>query len=161
MILIMQNRMMRLAGTAVATGIALAALGIPGATHASVVHLPAATAYVANARSDTVTPIDIATGVRGAAITVHGGPAQIAVTPGGTTAYVASQNHGLVTPIDTRTDYTDAGSGMHDSTLTMTRETLANNVCGSVEASPSMSTCSSSPWCARRIRRSFRFCGAW
>jgi hyaluronoglucosaminidase len=104
MIFIMQNRMMRFGGTAVATGIALAALGIQGAAPASVVRLPAATAYVANARSDTVTPIDIATGARGPAITVHGGPAQIAVTPGGTTAYVASQNHGLVTPIDTLTD---------------------------------------------------------
>ena len=44
------------------------------------------TAYVANASSDTVTPIDTATNTALAQITVGNGPAAIAITPNGKTA---------------------------------------------------------------------------
>jgi len=80
MIFIMQKRMMRSRG-AVAAGLAasagLAGLIAPsavgatattGAAVGSGVNLHAATAYVANTRSDTVTPIDIATAARGPAM---------------------------------------------------------------------------------------------
>jgi len=114
MIFIMQKRMMRSQG-AVAAGLgalgalagltglaALAGLGAliapsavgatatTGAAVASGVNLHAATAYVANARSDTVTPIDTASGTPGKPIRVGVQPVDIAITPSGATAYVSA-----------------------------------------------------------------------
>jgi YVTN family beta-propeller protein len=62
------------------------------------------TAYVINASSDSVTPIQIATNTPGDAIPVGRAPAGIAITPNGKTAYVTSEISHSVTPIDTATN---------------------------------------------------------
>src|ERR1022692_3879330 len=88
------------------TALGLAAAGTAGA--ASTTQLPGlVTAYVANAGSDTVTPI-LATGAAGQPIKVGIGPRAIAITPNGKTAYVANCCFDVtagdtVTPISTAT----------------------------------------------------------
>jgi DNA-binding beta-propeller fold protein YncE len=66
---------------------------------------PAATAYVANLGSGTVSRVDTATGRTEPAVRVgrRSLPLAIAVTPNGTTVYVASYLASTVTPISTRT----------------------------------------------------------
>jgi YVTN family beta-propeller protein len=61
------------------------------------------TAYVANAESDTVTPIATATNTSGTPIPVGNDPYAIALTPDGKTAYVVNGT-GTVTPIATATN---------------------------------------------------------
>lgn len=63
----------------------------------------AATAYVANYSSGTVTPIDLATNTPGTPVRVGKNPVSIAITPDGKTAYVGSGG-GEVTPIDLATN---------------------------------------------------------
>src|ERR1022692_3493721 len=83
------------------TALGLAAAGTVGA--ASTTQRPGlVTAYVANAGSDTVTPI-LATGAAGQPIKVGTSPLAIAITPNGRTAYVVSDS-GTVTPISTATN---------------------------------------------------------
>ncbi len=60
-------------------------------------------AYVANAGSDTVTPIELATNEPGAEIKVGEAPEGIAITPDGKTAYVVNYGSDTVTPIDVAT----------------------------------------------------------
>ena len=60
------------------------------------------TAYVADGRSGTVTPINTATNKAGKAIKIPG-PGEIAITPNGKTAYVLSASN-TVTPIRTTTN---------------------------------------------------------
>jgi len=62
------------------------------------------TAYIVNADSGTVTPIDTATGTPGTPITVGSDPQHIAVAPNGKTAYVANDGTDTVTPIRTATN---------------------------------------------------------
>lgn len=62
------------------------------------------TAYVANAGSDTVTPIATATNTPGPPIPVGDDPSAIAITPDGTTVYVGNIISGTVTPIATATN---------------------------------------------------------
>jgi len=70
----------------------------------------AATAYVVNYYSGTVTPIDIATRTAGRPIRLPGGekdfPADVAITPDGRTAYVTNtaDDGNSVTPISTATN---------------------------------------------------------
>jgi len=64
----------------------------------------AATAYVANSGSDTVTPIELATNTPGSPITVGGGPSAVAITPNGKTAYVTNSRSNTVTPIELATN---------------------------------------------------------
>ena len=52
------------------------------------------TAYVANYRAGTVTPIQIATNKALPAITVGNAPQTIAITPDGKTVYVVNNNGG-------------------------------------------------------------------
>ena len=61
------------------------------------------TAYVVNADSDDVTPIDIATNTPGPSIPVGDTPFDIAITPDGATAYVVNQISNNVTPINLAT----------------------------------------------------------
>jgi len=62
------------------------------------------TAYVADAGSVTVTPINTATNTAEHAIRVGGDPQAIAITPNGKTAYVVNRGPGTVTPISTATN---------------------------------------------------------
>ena len=62
------------------------------------------TAYVVNARDNTVTPIITATNTALPPIPVGDAPDAIAITPDGKTAYVTNQGSGTVTPIDTTTN---------------------------------------------------------
>jgi YVTN family beta-propeller protein len=62
------------------------------------------TAYVTNAGSESVTPIDLATNTPGAAIKVGKLPLGIAITPDGKTAYVVNVGSESVTPIDLATN---------------------------------------------------------
>jgi YVTN family beta-propeller protein len=62
------------------------------------------TAYVVNAGSGTVTPINTATGKPLKAIRVGTNPGAIAITPNGRTAYVVNSGSGTVTPIRTATN---------------------------------------------------------
>jgi YVTN family beta-propeller protein len=62
------------------------------------------TVYVANAGSDTVTPIATATNTAGPPITTGQTPSAIAINPDGKTAYVANLNSSTVTPITTATN---------------------------------------------------------
>ena len=64
----------------------------------------AATAYVTNYGSSTVTPIDVATNHPGTPIPVGNRPTGIAITPNGATAYVTNQGENAVTPIDVATN---------------------------------------------------------
>ena len=59
----------------------------------------------------------------GGALTVNGTAAAAVAT----SSYL---NTGTSVTIDSRTDYTDAGSGLASSTLTVQSATLANNTCG-------------------------------
>jgi YVTN family beta-propeller protein len=59
------------------------------------------TAYVANSRGDTVTPIHTATNRPGKEVAVGLDPEAIAITRNGTTAYVTNSGTGTVTPIRT------------------------------------------------------------
>ncbi|MHB8651268.1 MAG: SwmB domain-containing protein [Gaiellaceae bacterium] len=68
----------------------------------------------------------------GGALTVNG----TAAAGAGTTSYLSS---GTTIAIGVRTDYADAGSGLHDSTLSMTQEALANNVCGAAQSTSTIS----------------------
>ena len=68
------------------------------------------TAYVANAESDTVTPIATATNTSGTTIPVGNDPYAIALTPDGRTADVVNGN-GTVTPSTTATSTPDADPG--------------------------------------------------
>ena len=63
----------------------------------------AATAYVVNRGSDTVTPINTSTNAAGTAITVGPNPNAIAITPNGKTAYVVTTTDKVV-PITTATN---------------------------------------------------------
>jgi DNA-binding beta-propeller fold protein YncE len=70
-------------------------------------------AYVANASSNSVIPINLATGRTGTAIPVNGnmasplsGPADIAIAPDDTTAYVTDPTTGFLIPIALRTGTT-------------------------------------------------------
>jgi YVTN family beta-propeller protein len=62
------------------------------------------TAYVTNADSNTVTPIDTTTNTPGQPILVGTNPLGIAITPTGFLAYVANSGSGTVTPILTATN---------------------------------------------------------
>jgi YVTN family beta-propeller protein len=62
------------------------------------------TAYVVNAGSGTVTPINTATGKPLKAIRVGTDPGAIAITPDGKTAYVVNSGSNTVTPIRTATN---------------------------------------------------------
>ena len=62
------------------------------------------TAYVVNAGSGTVTPINTATGKPLKAIRVGTNPGAMAITPNGKTAYVVNSGSGTVTPIRTATN---------------------------------------------------------
>lgn len=88
-------------GVALGTVVAgLAGFSGPIATDASG---PAWTAYVVNAGSNSVTPIDTATNtVSGGAIPVGSEPMSIAITPDGKTAYVVNEGSDNVTPIITQ-----------------------------------------------------------
>ncbi|MGH9089969.1 MAG: RHS repeat-associated core domain-containing protein [Acidimicrobiales bacterium] len=70
-------------------------------THPAAVAVnPAGTkAYVANAGSNTVTPVTVSSGTAGTAISAGTGPDAIAVNPAGTKAYVADGGSKKVTPI--------------------------------------------------------------
>jgi YVTN family beta-propeller protein len=59
------------------------------------------TAFVANAASDSVTPVDLVTHRAGKAIEVGKDPQAIAISPSGSTAYVVNSGSGTVTPIST------------------------------------------------------------
>jgi YVTN family beta-propeller protein len=61
------------------------------------------TAFVANAASDSVTPVDLVTHRAGKAIEVGKDPQAIAISPSGSTAYVVNSGSGTVTPISTVT----------------------------------------------------------
>jgi YVTN family beta-propeller protein len=80
------------------------------------------TAYVTNAGSDTVTPIDTATNTAGPAIAVGATPGEVAITPDGKTAYVANFNSATVPPISTTTNTAGAeitvGSSPHGVAIT-------------------------------------------
>ncbi len=60
--------------------------------------------YVTNAKSDTVTPINLATNTAGTPIPVGGFPVGVAITPNGETAYVANDEGATVTPITVATN---------------------------------------------------------
>jgi len=64
----------------------------------------AATAYVANRGSGTVTPIELATNTPGSPITVGSEPVAVAITPNGKTAYVTNSHSNTVTPIELATN---------------------------------------------------------
>jgi YVTN family beta-propeller protein len=68
--------------------------------------LTAPTAYVVNAESDTVTPINTVTNRAGKPIRVGADPQAIAITPNGATAYVVNHDSETVTPIHTATGTT-------------------------------------------------------
>ena len=72
--------------------------------------------------SENVT-ITVDTGPTGGALTVNG----VAATSGGSTSSTSSTSFS----IGSRTDYTDGGSGLKSSTLTVQSETFTNNTCGS------------------------------
>ena len=67
-----------------------------------------ATAYVTNAISNTVTPIDTATDTPGAAIAVGSLPTSISITPDGSTAYVTNLGDDSVSVISTQTNTVSA-----------------------------------------------------
>jgi YVTN family beta-propeller protein len=95
-------------GSAPAAGPAPAGSGSQPAVAPPVPAQPASgprqqTAFVVNAASGTVTPINLAKRKAGRAIRVGRDPQAIAVTPDGQTAYVANSGSGTVTPIDTAT----------------------------------------------------------
>src|SRR5439155_571116 len=97
-----------LTGTAAHPGTAGATRGTSAQARAAADRIPVtqpgtATIYVANAGSDTVTPIAIATGRAGPAIPAGTNPEKIAITPDGRTVYVTNWNAGTVTPISTAT----------------------------------------------------------
>jgi YVTN family beta-propeller protein len=98
-------RLRRAAGTAAVVTAAAACIpaftGIAGNRAAAP---SAATAYIANYSSGTVTPINLATNTPGKPIPVGGSPAAIAITPDGKTAYVANSSSGTVTPINLATN---------------------------------------------------------
>jgi YVTN family beta-propeller protein len=60
----------------------------------------AATAYVANRGSGTVTPIEVASNKPGGEIKVGSSQFGVAITPDGKTAYVTNASSGTVTPIE-------------------------------------------------------------
>ncbi len=60
---------------------------------------PPPTAYIANYKASSVTPIDSATGTPGTAIKVGSEPGAVSITPNGATAFVANFGSGTVTPI--------------------------------------------------------------
>jgi YVTN family beta-propeller protein len=62
------------------------------------------TAFVADYRSNTVTPIDLASDTAGRPIPVGANPYGVAVTPDGAAAYVADQGSDSVTAITVATD---------------------------------------------------------
>jgi YVTN family beta-propeller protein len=64
----------------------------------------AATAYVANFNSGTVTPIEVATNKPGPEIKVGTNPIAVAITRDGKTAYVTNDGSNSVTPIDVATN---------------------------------------------------------
>jgi YVTN family beta-propeller protein len=63
----------------------------------------AATAFVVNQTSNSVTPINSATDTASSPIAVGTTPREIAISPDGTTAYVVNQGAGTVTPINVAT----------------------------------------------------------
>ena len=77
------------------------------------------------AQSDTTAP-------SGGAFTANGTPA----TGGGSTSYLTA---GTTLTINSRTDYTDSGSGIASSTLTIQSATLTANSCGSYGAPSTIS----------------------
>ena len=77
------------------------------------------------AQSDTTAPT-------GGAFTANG----IAATGGGSTSYLTA---GTTLTINSRTDYTDSGSGIASSTLTIQSASLAANSCGSFGAPSTIS----------------------
>ena len=89
------------AGAVLATGPGSAALAQPGAP----VPLQA---FVVNAGSDTVTPVNLTTGKADPAISVGKSPGAIAALPDGKTVYVVNRNSATVTPIDVATDTAEA-----------------------------------------------------
>ena len=64
----------------------------------------ATTAYVTNAASNSVTPIEVATNKPGAEIEVGVSPDKIAITPDGKMAYVTNFESASVTPIEVATN---------------------------------------------------------
>ena len=82
--------------------VGLAASALVPATASAATDPP--TAYVANAGSNTVTPIDVATNTPGTPIPVGNFPFGVAVTPDGATAYVANLSSNSVTPITVATN---------------------------------------------------------
>lgn len=94
---------------AVTAGAAILSLGLAGVASPATAgagspawRAPAATVYVANALSGTVTPIRAATNMAGPAINMGGDhPLAMAITPNGKTLYVTSDT--TVTPVSTTT----------------------------------------------------------
>jgi len=92
-----------------APGVALALLGLTGATApagaarvAVTARLPV-TVYVGSSLDGTVTPTRVATNRPGRAINTHGANF-MAATPDGRTVYVCCRRGGTVTPINTATN---------------------------------------------------------
>jgi DNA-binding beta-propeller fold protein YncE len=87
--------------------VTLAAAAVPGAAAATTgpVAGSAATLYVDNQISGTVTPISVATKTPGKAIKAGSGPTNMEITPNGKTVYVVDSGArvGTVTPISTAT----------------------------------------------------------
>ena len=90
-----------------ASGVAMAAGPVAAATIPA--RGPAETAYVADAGSVTVTPINTATNEAGHPIRVGGDPQAIAITPDGKTAYVVNHGPGTVCLLYTSPSPRDRG----------------------------------------------------
>jgi YVTN family beta-propeller protein len=84
--------------------LALALLTALASTTATAASAAPNTAYVTNAGSESVTPIDLATNTPGGAIKVGKLPLGMAITPDGKTAYVVNVGSNSVTPIDVATN---------------------------------------------------------
>ena len=94
----------RLAAVTVAAASGVVMAAGPAAAASTRSRGPTETAYVADAGSVTVTPINTATNEAGHAIRTGGDPQAIAITPNGKTAYVVNRGPGTVTPISTATN---------------------------------------------------------
>jgi YVTN family beta-propeller protein len=90
--------------TLVAVAVGLALLAVAAPARAATSH----TAYVANANTNSVTPIDTTTNVPGTAIPVGAAPVAVAIAPDATTAYVPNSSANSVSVIDTATNTVSA-----------------------------------------------------
>ncbi len=113
------------------------------------------TVYVANAFSNTVTPIAVATDTAGTPMPAGDGPFGVAVTPDGATVYVTNVDSDTVTPIAVATNTAGApipvGDGPFAVAVTPDGATVyvANNFSGDVTpiavATNTAGTCRSVP----------------